>query len=145
MMAASVRPFYAPAGRILNILQALTRSPFRFGRPVFNYVFQNFYEGFEQSGRRRFQEHYDLTRSIVPKNRLLEYRVSEGWDPLCRFLGDPVPSGEFPKGNNKADLDERIKAWGYDEWKRIKGLGLRFALLVVLGIGVRTFLAWKAG
>lgn len=144
MMTAMVAPFYSPGARILNSFQILTRSPFRFGHTVFTYVFENFYEGFEENGRRRFQEHCELIRSIVPKEKLLEYRVSEGWEPLCEFLGDPIPSGEFPKGNSKADLNERIQAYMQDEWKRIKGLGLRFAMLVVFGIGARLFLTWAA-
>jgi hypothetical protein len=78
MMIAIVRPFYAPGARIIDGLQILTWSPFRFGRSVFTYVIETFYEGFEQNGRRRFQEHYDFIRNIVPKDRLLEYRVSEG-------------------------------------------------------------------
>jgi hypothetical protein len=122
MMIAIARPFYAPGARIIDDLQILTWSPFRFGRSVFTYVIETFYEGFEQNGRRRFQEHYDFIRSIVPKDRLLEYRVSEGWGPLCKFLGDPVPNGEFPTGNRKAELNERIQAYLRDEWKRIKDL-----------------------
>ena len=143
-MTAVIKPFSAPAGKILNLLQVLTRSPFRFNRPLFTYVLERFYKDFEQNGRTRYQEHYDFIRSIVPKDRLLEYHVQEGWEPLCKFLGDPIPSGEFPKGNSKADLDERIKAWGLDEWKRLKGLGLRFLVLLMLGLVVRTFLTWRA-
>jgi hypothetical protein len=142
MMIATVRPFYTPAARIIEGLQILIWSPFLFGRSVFTYVIETFYEGCEQNGRRRFQEHYDFIRSIVPKDRLLGYHVSEGWDPLCKFLGDPVPNSEFPTGNRKADLNERVDAYLREEWEKIKGLGLRFA---VLGIALRMFLLRRAG
>ena len=92
----------------------------------------------------RHQEHYDFTHSIIPKDRSPEYRVQEGWEPLYKFLGDPIPTGEFPKGNSKADLDGRIKAWGRAGWKRIRGLGLRFVVLQTLGPVVRIFLTWRA-
>jgi hypothetical protein len=144
-MTAMVTPLYSAGPRILNQFQALTRSPFRFGRAVFLYVFENFYEGFEQNGRRRFREHYEFIRRTVPKQRLLEYRVSEGWGPLCEFLGDAFPSGEFPKGNSKADLNERIQAYLRDEWKRIRGLGLRFAALVAFAIAVRMLIVIARG
>lgn len=107
-------------------LQILTQSPFHFGRVVFVYVIENFYKGFEQNGCRRFQGHYEFIRSIAPTENLLEYHVSEGWDPACEFLGHTIPSGEFPKGNSKAGLDERIQAYMRDEWRSIKGLGLSF-------------------
>jgi hypothetical protein len=136
MMTATVSLSYSPAGRIMCGLQILTRSPFRFGRAVFVYVIENFYKGFEQNGCRRFQEHYEFIRSIVPTEILVEYHASEGWNPACEFLGHTIPSGEFPKGNSKASLDGRIQAYMRDERRSIKGLGLMFAMLVVLGIGV---------
>merc|ERR1740121_604589 len=27
---------------------------------------------------------------------LFEFRVSDGWEPLCKYLGLPVPKGPFP-------------------------------------------------
>jgi len=34
---------------------------------------------------RRYQEHYELVREVVPQERLLEWEVAEGWDGLCEF------------------------------------------------------------
>jgi len=39
---------------------------------------------------------------------LLVYEVSQGWGPLCRFLGVPVPDEPFPKTNTPAEWRERI-------------------------------------
>jgi hypothetical protein len=75
MMTATFRPFSAPANRNLNKMQALTWSPFRLGRPIFSYVFEAFYKGFEQNRRQRFQEHYDFICSIVLKDKLLAYHA----------------------------------------------------------------------
>ncbi len=36
-------------------------------------------------------------RELVPKDKLLEYSVTDGWDPLCKFLGVPVPNASIPK------------------------------------------------
>ena len=66
-----------------------------------------------------------------------------GGSRFAYFWATLVPSGEFPKGNSKADLDERIRAWGRDEWTRLKGLGLRFTVLLMLVLGLRTFLTWR--
>jgi hypothetical protein len=35
--------------------------------------------------------------------RLLEWRAEEGWTPLCRALGVPVPSEPFPHANRREE------------------------------------------
>lgn len=42
----------------------------------------------------------------VPPDRLLVFEVKDGWEPLCRFLGVPVPSTPFPHAN-KGDSFEK--------------------------------------
>jgi hypothetical protein len=41
---------------------------------------------FEEVGKQKFQEQYETVRRLVPKERLLEYKVGEGWERL-RILG----------------------------------------------------------
>lgn len=43
-------------------------------------------------------------RASVPKDRLLEYKLGSGWEPLCKFLGKDVPSVLFPHRNEAATL-----------------------------------------
>lgn len=60
--------------------------------------------------KRVFQEHYDRVRSLVPKERLLEYRIEEGWGPLCEFLCEDVPDNEdFPRGNSSEDFQDAVR------------------------------------
>jgi len=40
----------------------------------------------------------------VPPEELLVYDVAEGWEPLCAFLGVPVPTEPFPNTNTTADF-----------------------------------------
>lgn len=51
-------------------------------------------------------EHYEVVRRIVPRERLLEYKLGSGWEPLCNFLGKEVPDVEFPKVNDMASTHE---------------------------------------
>ncbi len=37
----------------------------------------------------------------IPADRLLVFQVSEGWEPLCRFLDVAVPDMEFPRINSR--------------------------------------------
>jgi hypothetical protein len=58
---------------------------------------------------RVFEQHYERVRRTVPAERLLVYRVQEGWEPLCRFLGADVPGGPFPRVNVGDDLLRNIR------------------------------------
>ncbi|KAI6915239.1 hypothetical protein KC318_g207 [Hortaea werneckii] len=51
--------------------------------------------------KRAYQHHYRDVREFVPKERLLEFRLEEGWGPLCEFLGREVPDVPFPHVNEK--------------------------------------------
>ena len=35
----------------------------------------------------------------APKEQLLISNLSEGWQPLCAFLGTPIPDVPFPRAN----------------------------------------------
>jgi hypothetical protein len=53
-----------------------------------------------ESCMRVFNEHNEAVQRLVAPERLLVFRVTEGWEPLCRFLGCPVPEGiAFPHLN----------------------------------------------
>jgi hypothetical protein len=47
----------------------------------------------------RYIQHIEEVKATVPKERLLVYSVTEGWEPLCEFLGHPVPQIPFPHAN----------------------------------------------
>ena len=42
----------------------------------------------------------------VPPERLLVFKVSEGWEPLCRFLGVDIPSTDFPRVNDAGSFHD---------------------------------------
>jgi hypothetical protein len=46
-----------------------------------------------------FERHNQEVRELVPKGRLLEYDVTQGWKPLCDFLGVAIPKKPFPHLN----------------------------------------------
>lgn len=60
--------------------------------------------------RRVYREHVARVRREVPPARLLAYEVSEGWAPLCAFLGVAVPDAGFPHVNSTAEFQQRIRA-----------------------------------
>ncbi|MFL5823710.1 MAG: sulfotransferase family protein [Solirubrobacteraceae bacterium] len=44
----------------------------------------------------------------VPSDRLLVWSVTDGWEPLCEFLGVPVPDQPFPHLNDSKIFAERV-------------------------------------
>lgn len=54
--------------------------------------------------------HNDAVRRLVPADRLLEFEVSQGWEPLCRFLGVAVPTTPFPHLNEQAGMRDLLEA-----------------------------------
>jgi hypothetical protein len=43
----------------------------------------------------------------VPADRLLVYAAGDGWEPLCDFLGAPVPAEPYPRVNSREEMTER--------------------------------------
>jgi hypothetical protein len=56
----------------------------------------------------RYEHHNEEVVRTIPPERLLVYDVSQGWEPLCSFLGVPVPEEPFPRVNTTSDFRERI-------------------------------------
>lgn len=47
-------------------------------------------------------------RRLVPARRLLEWSPSDGWEPLCAFLGREVPDEPFPNVNDGDSFADMI-------------------------------------
>ncbi|CRK38044.1 hypothetical protein BN1708_007640 [Verticillium longisporum] len=73
-------------------------------QPMIRLFFATFFEdAFAERGRQMYEDHCAAMRRLVPRERLLEYRVSDGWAPLCAFLERPVPKNmPFPNVNDSA-------------------------------------------
>ena len=52
-----------------------------------------------------FRRHLEEVKATVAPERLLVFHVAEGWEPLCEFLGVPVPQDRpFPHVNERASM-----------------------------------------
>lgn len=50
----------------------------------------------------------DEVRAAVPADKLLVFKATEGWEPLCAFLGVAKPDTPFPNVNDRAEFKKNI-------------------------------------
>ena len=80
-------------------------------------------KGFVNVGRDIFQNRCNYIQSLVSQDRLLELRLGDGWDPLCKFLNVPNPGVEYPRVNDEASANKRFEAIiRYTMWLVVKRL-----------------------
>lgn len=84
-----------------------------------------------------FRDHVAAVRSTVPADRLLVFEVSEGWGPLCAFLGVPVPDEPFPHVNDTADFNRRLRAELLSIARRGVAVASAAGAVVALGLTLR--------
>ena len=74
-------------------------------------VFEDTFGGrFEDSAHaiEIYERHNEAVRREISADRLLVYEVGAGWEPLCSFLGRPVPADAFPHVNTSRDFQHRF-------------------------------------
>ncbi|KXX75845.1 hypothetical protein MMYC01_206628 [Madurella mycetomatis] len=62
-----------------------------------------------RNARKAYDDYFAEIRRIVPEERRLEYRMGDGWGPLCAFLDVPVPDVPFPQANEQAAHQQEVK------------------------------------
>ena len=88
-----------------------------------------------------FNRHNEQVRRDVPADRLQVYEISQGWGPLCAFLGVPVPEGKpFPHLNDAAEFRARIER-GARALRTIGAVALVLAALAAAALAVAIVLA----
>ncbi|KAJ7457030.1 hypothetical protein FB451DRAFT_1183541 [Mycena latifolia] len=113
-------------------------------RPFFRLVWMTFFGDFpsEDIAKKRFAEHYEELddSEAVPRERLLEYKVGEGWERVCILLDSDVPEeSEYP-----ATIISDTRAFGEKMHKLtygvFQGLGgtvvMQIALVGSVGISI---------
>lgn len=83
-----------------------------------------------------FERHNREVQEHVPADRLLVFRVQDGWEPLCKFLGREVPPEiPFPHLNEGKETLESLAR------ERLFGRWIRAARIAV-AVGAMTVLLW---
>ncbi|CAM9092046.1 unnamed protein product [Ascophyllum nodosum] len=62
----------------------------------------------EEDAKADFIRHIEEIKAFVPTEKRLEFSVKEGWEPLCKFLGVPVPDVPFPRTNSRTEYNQVV-------------------------------------
>lgn len=81
-----------------------------------------------------YRDHIDhVTRTADPE-RLLVFEARQGWEPICKFLGVPVPQTAYPHVNEAAVIKRVVRALKILRWLP---LALALLLLGALALQIR--------
>jgi hypothetical protein len=78
-----------------------------------------------------FREHEEKVKRVVAPERLLVFQAKDGWEPLCAFLGVPVPATPYPHVNDTASMKRMLRVLNAVRWLPLAvlvGLVLAFVL-----------------
>jgi hypothetical protein len=77
-------------------------------RMIFTVHFQGKIED-RAFAEKMYNQHIADVKAYVPADKLLVYDVSEGWGPLCEFLGVPEPTEPMAHLNKKENFKEMLE------------------------------------
>lgn len=62
----------------------------------------------EEAAKSAYLDHNETVRRSAPPERLLEWTVEDGWEPICSRLGLAVPTVPFPHKNTTAEAQAQL-------------------------------------
>lgn len=95
-----------------KVLELLTPFGRKFGAMSRKLIWQRSLQGTMNDKARaiaRYEAHVEEVRAAVPPERLLIFKVTDGWAPLCRFLGVAEPAAPFPNLNDRESIKNTIR------------------------------------
>ncbi|KAF5024398.1 hypothetical protein F66182_3484 [Fusarium sp. NRRL 66182] len=88
-----------------------------------------------------YRSYYRRIRELVPPERRLEYKLGNGWEPLCEFLGKDIPPVDFPRVNEGQAHTEKQQEHGRivmrRAWVRIRPWVFGLLGLCIAAVGYR--------
>lgn len=127
-------------GQMADLVDLIAHHYFQVNEPrTYYYVFNNprFFSQWRERAKDRYAAHNAMVKRVVPRERLLLFKLEEGWEPLCKFLGKPIPEVPFPKVNETAAVQEKINLYIAEGYKRsIIAFAKRTAPMILLAIAV---------
>jgi len=140
---STMETIYAPE-RMWQFKVLRLASPWarKFGDMVTRLVWQRSHQGTMADRAKAiafYEQHTERVKAGVPADRLLVFSADQGWEPLCAFLGVPVPADAYPEANDRAVFKKNLAGM------RMAAYGMIAAAVVVLAgvvYGVARLAGW---
>ena len=103
--------FDSTQATIFRNIEQMTADPANpFGRMIKNTIMSMFENRMHERAHciAVYEGHNAEVRRAIPKDRLLEFDVAEGWTPLCAFLGRARPATLFPRVNSTEEFQRKF-------------------------------------
>jgi len=140
---STMETIYAPE-RMWQFKVLRLASPWarKFGGMVTRLVWQRSHQGTMEDRAKAiafYEQHTERVKSSVPADKLLVFSADQGWEPLCRFLGVPMPVEAYPEANDRAVFKKNIAGMAMAAY----GM-LAVAALIVVGVvyGIARAAGW---
>lgn len=93
--------------------------------PLFRVLFRNLFTDADHRDEivAGYERWLDEVRADVAPERLVEWQPGDGWEPICRALGRPVPDLPFPHENSTADYLARNATRARNDAVRVASVG----------------------
>ena len=82
---------------------------------VFKLLKNNLWQGFfkgqfkdKELAIKRYNDFNEEIKQTIPPDKLLIYKVSDQWEPLCKFLELPIPKEDFPHLNKREEFKTQV-------------------------------------
>ena len=131
---STIETIYAPEKRWQWKLMRAVLPPIRMmGQMTSGLIWNRFHENTMEDREQaiaRYLRHIEDVKAAVPEDRLLVFKASDGWEPLCSFVGEPVPERPFPRTNDRAQMQKQLRKMEMGAYAVLAAL-----VLLVAGIG----------
>jgi hypothetical protein len=95
-----------------KVLELATPFGRKFGDMARKLIWQRSHQGTMEHREQAiacYHQRIAEVKAAVPPARLLVFSADQGWQPLCDFLGVPVPDTPFPNVNNRAAIKKSLR------------------------------------
>ena len=117
-----------------KVLEAVIPFARKFGPMARKLIWQRFHKGTmndRAAAVAEYHRHVAEVQAVVPADRLLVFNVTQGWEPLCVFLGCAVPDRPYPRVNDREAMQKEIQGM-------VRGA---YAIVAVAGVALVAGLA----
>lgn len=101
--SATVMASGGAPGPTVPMLEKIGKYAQRHNRPIVDVVNPD-----RESEMAAFNRHNEEVMKTISPERLLVFEAKQGWEPLCKFLGVPVPTIPYPRVNTTEEFQTRI-------------------------------------